>query len=95
MLREKFDIIKKTKRPKLNKTWMCNKLCHFGKTTFENTSIQPLEEYRDGQICQKGSVMTKCEQVKHDLELYGIDATMSMYKHPNHSFGSYKAPGSV
>jgi hypothetical protein len=54
-----------------------------------------LKEYRDGQICQKDSIMTKCEQVKHDLELYGIDATMSMYKHPNHSFGSYKAPGTV
>lgn len=95
MLRQKFEIIKQTKQPRLNKSWMCNKLCHFGKTTFANTNIEPLEEYRDGQVCQKGSLMTKCEQVKHDLELYGIDATMSMYKHPNHSFGSYKAPGTV
>ena len=39
--------------------------------------------------------MTKCEQVKHDLELYGIDATMGMYKHPNHTVGYYQAPGST
>jgi hypothetical protein len=95
MLRQKFEIIKNTKRPRLNKSWMCTKLCHFGKTTFENSHIQPIEEYRDGQTCQKGNVMTKCEQVKHDLELYGIDATMGMYKHPNHTVGHYQAPGST
>jgi hypothetical protein len=95
MLRQKFDIIKNVKRPKLNKSWMCSKLCHFGKTTFENTSVEPIIEYRDGQICQKGSVMTKCEQIKHDLDLYGIDTTINLYKHPNHTFGSYKAPGST
>ena len=95
MLRQKFQTIKNTKRPKLNKTWMCNKLCHFGKTTFENTSIKPEMEYRDGQLCSKNAVMTKCEQVKHDLELYGIDNVIPIYKHPNHSFGKYKAPGSI
>lgn len=95
MLRQKFEIIKTTKKPKLNKTWMCNKLCHFGKTTFENTHITPITEYRDGQICKIGQNMTKCEQIKHDLDLYGIDATMALYKNKNHSFGSYKAPGSI
>lgn len=95
MLRHKFDTIKNTKRPKLNKSWMCNKLCHFGKTTFENTPIEPITEYRDGQVCKIGSCMTKCEQVKHDLDLYGIDATIGLYKHPNHTFGQYKAPGST
>lgn len=95
MLREKFEIIKNTRKPKLNRGWMCSKLCHFGKTTFENTNVQALEEYRDGQTCKNGSVMTKCEQVKHDLELYGIDATMSMYQHPNHVIGHYQAPGST
>ena len=95
MLRHKFEAIKSTKKPRLNKSWMCSKLCHFGKTTFENTHIAPIEEYRDGQVCKIGQVMTKCEQIKHDLDLYGIDATMSMYKNQNHSFGSYKAPGSV
>jgi hypothetical protein len=95
MLRRKFEIIKANKKPRLNRSWMCNKLCHFGKTTFENTNVEPMTEYRDGQTCQKGSIMTKCEQVKHDLDLYGIDTTMAMYGHPNHVIGYYQAPGST
>jgi len=95
MLRQKFDYIKKTKKPQLNKSWMCSKLCHFGKTTFENTDIMPIEEYRDGQVCKIGSPMTKCEQIKHDTDLHGQDYVINLYKHPNHSFGKYKAPGSI
>ena len=95
MLRQKFNTIKKAKRPKLHKSWLCSKLCHFGKTTFENTCIEPIVEYRDNQTCKKGSTMTKCEQIKHDIDLYGIDQSMVLYKHPNHAFGSYKAPGSI
>ena len=95
MLRQKFEAVKSTKKPRLNKSWMCGKLCHFGKTTFEGTHIQPIEEYRDGQVCKIGQTMTKCEQIKHDLDLYGIDTTMDLYKNKNHSFGSYKAPGSI
>ena len=95
MLRQKFDIIKKTKKPKLHKSWMCTKLCHFGKTTFDNTHVQPITEYRNGQVCGSGSTMTKCEQVKHDIELYGISSVTNEYKNKNHSFGQYKAPGST
>lgn len=95
MIRRKFDVIKQVKRPKLNKSWMCNKLCHFGKTTFQDTNINPVIEYRDNMSCSKDSVMTKCEQLKHDTELYGIDTVVSLYKHPNHTFGKYKAPGST
>lgn len=95
MLRQKFNVIKNVNKPKLHKSWMCSKLCHFGKTTFENTSITPLVEYRDSQVCQKGQIMTKCEQIKHDVQLYGIDTSMLLYKHENHTFGSYKAPGST
>ena len=74
---------------------MCNRICHFGKTTFENSNIEPQTEYRDDQVFPKGSLMSKCEQVKHDLELYGIDATMSIYKHPDHTVGHYQAPGAT
>jgi len=95
LLRNKFNIIKNTKKPKLNKSWMCSKLCHFGKTTFENTTIEPLTEYRDNQVTKKFDFMTKCEQIKHDLDLNGPTDTIRRYKHPNHTFGSYKAPGSA
>ena len=93
MLRKKVEHIKKNTKPKLNKSWMCNKLCYFGKTTFENTSVLPILEYRDGQIVEKGKFMTKCEQIRHDLELDGMDQVVKTYKHPNHSFGYYEAPG--
>ena len=93
MLRQKFEIIKNTKKPHLKKSWMCRKLCHFGKTTFENTEIEPMIEYRDNQVTEKYQFMTKCEQVKHDLDLNGPMDIIRQYKHPNHTFGSYKAPG--
>lgn len=93
MLRKKFDVIKNTQKPRLNKTWMCTKLCHFGKTTFEGSTVPVLEEYRDGHITPKGSNMTKCEQIKHDIELKGIDVVTNEYKNPLHTIGFYKAPG--
>jgi hypothetical protein len=96
MLRQKFEQIKKNKKPRLHKTWMCSKLCHFGKTTFENDQkILPIIEYRDGQTCNKNTYMTKCEQIKHDVEISGIDQVIADYKNSQHSFGKYKAPGSV
>jgi len=95
MLRQKFDIIKNTKVPQLNKSWKCNKLCHFGKTTFENTHISPLVEYRDNQLCSHGSFMTKCEQIKHDIALVGIDNVVDQYTVPGYTVGKYKAPGSA
>lgn len=95
MLRNKFDIIKASNKPKLHKSWMCSKLCHFGKTNFSDSNILPILEYRDGQVCKPGNFMTKCEQVKHDLGLHGMDSVVQSYKHPNHSFEKYKAPGSI
>lgn len=95
MLRQKFETIKKTQMPRLNKTWKCNKLCHFGKTTFENTHIIPIEEYRDNQTCAKNKTMTKCEQVKHDLDLKGMKNVVDEYTTPGYTVGKYKAPGSA
>lgn len=96
MLRLKFETIKKTQKPKLNKTWKCNKLCHFGKSSFdENSHVLPIIEYRDGQLCAKESKMTKCEQVKHDVELKGIKNVVAEYTVPGYTVGKYKAPGSA
>ena len=95
IIRKKFETIKKCKKPLLNKSWKCNKLCHFGKTTFENTNSLPILEYRDGQVCSNGNYMTKCEQIKHDLELKGMNAVVDEYTSQGYSVGKYKAPGSV
>lgn len=91
MLRQKFDIIKNTKIPKLNKTWKCNKLCHFGKTSFDNPEI----EYRQNQSCKIDQPMTKCEQIKHSIEVYGIQKVIDNYTVPGYTVGKYKAPGST
>lgn len=95
MLRDKFEIIKKTQKPRLNKSWMCSKLCHFGKSTFENSNVLPILEYRDNQLCQKNTHMTKCEQIKHDIELKGINNVVDEYTVPGYTVAKYKAPGSV
>jgi hypothetical protein len=95
MLRDKFEIIKKTQKPRLNKSWMCSKLCHFGKSTFENSNVLPILEYRDNQLCQKNSHMTKCEQIKHDIELKGMNNVVDEYTVPGYTVAKYKAPGSV
>lgn len=93
MLREKYEYIKNTTKPRLRKSWICNKLCHFGKTTFENTHIHPLQEYRDGQICNIGQTMTKCEQVSHDIDVQGIAEVVDNYTMPGYTISTYKAPG--
>jgi len=95
MLRSKFETIKYTKIPQLNKTWKCNKLCHFGKTTFDNSSILPIVEYRPNQVCALDSTMTKCEQIKHDIEIKGVDRVLDEYTSPGYTVGKYKAPGST
>jgi CRISPR/Cas system-associated exonuclease Cas4 (RecB family) len=95
MIRKKFEIIKNTKKPQLNKSWKCTKLCHFGKSTFENTHILPILEYRSGQLCKIDTFMTKCEQVKHQIELRGIDKVVDEYTMPGYTIDKYKAPGST
>jgi hypothetical protein len=91
IIRKKFEAIKNCKRPKLSKTWKCNKLCHFGKNSFSN----PLIEYRDGQLTQKGCPMTMCEQIKHEVEQYGLQTCIDMYTSRGYNVSSYKAPGST
>ncbi len=95
LLKKKFKHIKNTVKPELKKTWKCTKLCHYGKTTFEDTDIQPLVEYRDGQVCSVNTPMTKCEQVAHDISVKGYKNTVDEYTVPGYNIGHYKAPGST
>jgi len=95
LLRKKFEDIKKCKKPKLSKSWKCTKLCHYGKNHFQEAHVTPTIEYRDNQICSKDTFMTMCEQVKHDIELKGMDAVVDEYTMPGYNVGYYKAPGST
>jgi len=91
MIRRKFETIKNCKKPRLNKSWKCTKLCHFGKNFFP----EPVIEYRDHQLCDKGTPMTMCEQIRHAIQVAGMDATVDKYTAPGYNVGKYKAPGSV
>lgn len=95
MLKKKFEAIKSTQIPRLSKTWKCTKLCHFGKSTFENTNIPPVIEYRDGQVTTKDKFMTKCEQIKHDIDVKGINNVIDEYTPSGYTIAKYKAPGST
>lgn len=95
MICKKFETIKKSRRPILSKSWKCNNLCHFGKTTFENTSMLPIVEYRDHQVTPKDKIMTKCEQIKHDIDLKGMKNVVDEYTVPGYNVGYYKPPGSA
>lgn len=96
LIRKKFEQIKSCKKPRLSKSWKCTKLCYFGKNIFENhPSVLPILEYRDNQLCGKGNYMTMCEQIKHDIELKGMDSVVDEYTTPGYTIGAYKAPGST
>lgn len=96
MLRDKFHKIKNTTKPRLNKSWMCSKLCHFGKNSFENDNhVLPIIEYRDGQVTPKNKCMSQCEQIKHEIDVNGMDSAVDKYQIPGYSIGTYKAPGEV
>ena len=95
ILQDKFEEIKNTKIPQLNKSWKCTRLCHFGKSTFEDTSLLPIVEKRNGQVSKRGSCMTKCEQVKYCLEHRGMESVNKNMSAPNHSVDFYQAPGEI
>lgn len=93
MLKRKFEQIKKTQTPKLNKTWKCSKLCFQGLSTFENTNIKPMVEFRRGQLTPYGKVMTKCEQTKFETDKKGLQWVTDNYTNQKHSINNYKEPG--
>lgn len=97
LIRKKFEEIKQCKKPRLSKSWKCNKLCYFGQNNFNkmNNHILPIIEYRENQLCHQGSEMTICEQIKHDIELKGIKTVVDEYTSKGYSVGKYKAPGST
>lgn len=91
MIRRKFEEIKRCQKPQLKRSWKCNKLCYFGKNYFE----KPIIEYRQGQVCAHGTPMTMCEEIRHSVELSGMNETIELYQVEGFSVGKYKAPGSV
>jgi len=94
MLRNKFEKIKRTEIPRVNKTWKCTRFCHYGKSTFEDCPyIVPLVETREGQICPIGTKMTKCEQLRYCFKYRSMPTIIANMKKPGYKLGDYQAPG--
>lgn len=95
VLEKKFHEIRDTKVPALSKSWKCSKFCHFGRTTFEGTSVLPIVEKRNGQVTKKGQYMTKCEQTKYCIEKRGMEKVMNHMTAPGHHIDYYQEPGAI
>lgn len=94
-LKERFNEIRACKNPPLRIGKNCTSFCHYGKTTFEGSDIEPLIMTEDGHVTPKGRIASKCEQIHHDIQVYGIDATDKKYRKPGYDPNFYQSPGSV
>jgi hypothetical protein len=83
MLRKRFEIIKKTQRPYLNKTWKCSRFCTFGMTPHKSGEIDP----------RTGQPYTICEYIAKKVRDTGIHHTIKEEKYELHNIGDYHAPG--
>tara|TARA_R110000824_G_scaffold128568_4_gene289521 strand:- start:33856 stop:34824 length:969 start_codon:yes stop_codon:yes gene_type:complete len=88
MIKAKFEVIKNTTSPQQIFTWKCSKLCPAGKTTYENTSIEPMYN-------SFGGCSNKCDQTMSAIKENGIEWVTQNYMSPDHAIGKYHAPGEV
>lgn len=95
LIRKRFEQVKNTSVPKLNRSWMCERTCHHGMSTFEKTNIEPIREFRTGQITPYGRFMTKCEQTKYMIHKIGIEEVINRMTKDGFSLSNYSAPGEV
>jgi hypothetical protein len=93
LLRKKYEKIKSTQVPELHKSFFCYRVCDAGMNTFKNTSIKPMIEFREGQVCKKGELMSICEQCKFETERKGIDKVIQEYTAEGHMIDYYQNPG--
>lgn len=83
MIRKRFEIIKNTNRPQLNKSWKCTSFCHFGKNAHPSQTINP----------KTGELYTICDYIADKNRKLGIEKTIKEEKYANHNIGHYKSPG--
>lgn len=101
IIRKRFEIIKKSCSPKriwednTKDRWKCKRLCHASKLTFKGTSIQPLVQTEPGNLSKVGETMCMCDQVLYSLKHRDISTITKHMMNPEHTIGSYAAPGEV
>jgi hypothetical protein len=83
MLRKKFEHIKRTTRPHLNKSWRCSRICHFGKQPHPSGDIDP----------RTGEPYTICAYIDNKLRKKGMDTVLLEDKAEGHHFDYYQNPG--
>jgi CRISPR/Cas system-associated exonuclease Cas4 (RecB family) len=79
MLKQRFEEIKETKIPKLNRGWKCTRFCPFGKNTTEGTNFPNLVQLDYGGIAKVGEMMTICDCSNHEIHTKGIDYVQENY----------------
>jgi hypothetical protein len=95
LIRSKYEEIRDTKYPELNKTWKCTAFCDCGKTTFEDTNVKPLIATERTNFSKIGDNMTKCDQVNYALKYRDIGTVIDNMSKEGHHMGHYKKPGDV
>ncbi len=89
LLRRKFEQIQNTKVPHLTKSWKCSKLCTWGKTSFADCKfVEPIIDFNN----EDGSPLTKCKQLKFEIERQGVNNVIKKYTKPGHEIDFYKEP---
>lgn len=94
MIRKKFEIIRRTQVPKLNKTWKCKRLCPFN-NILEHPHVKNITEFRKGELTPIGQQMSLCELIKFEVNRKGMARTTQEYTNPEHNIGFYKKPGEI
>jgi hypothetical protein len=93
MIRAKYEEIKNTEIPAQNRSWKCKSFCHFGRNTFEGTSVQPIIEFRNGQMADVGQPMTMCDQLFYCMQHRPMSKVIENMSVPGFSPDWYKPPG--
>lgn len=95
MIRAKFEEIRDTDFPELNKTWKCTKFCDCGTTTFENTNVSPLVALKKHNFTKEGDILKKCDQTGYALQHRGMSKVITNMTKTGHDMNYYKKPGEV
>jgi hypothetical protein len=83
MLRKKFEHIKSTTSPWLNKSWRCSRICHFGKQAHPSGKINP----------RTGEPYTICAYIADKVRKQGMDKVILEDTIEGHHFDHYQNPG--
>lgn len=92
MIRKKFEEIRACQKPRLTKTWKCEKLCPYSKI-WNEPQIHNIQEFRYGEVTPRGNTMSLCELAKFEIERKGIDRTIKEMTNEGFGIGQYSPPG--